>query len=64
VKLLAFDVPEPNSPNGILQIKITVEEAIQWMHESAEKCNFIYKSQLEALEDFMAVNWAYWIDEE
>ena len=43
---------------------VTVEEAIKLQREGAYKAHqFVYTSDQEALDDFIAVNWAYWIDE-
>jgi hypothetical protein len=45
-------------------ITITREEAIQHQRESATKMGFTSLDEEELLLDFIAVNWAYWVDDE
>ena len=45
-------------------ITISREEAIKHQRESATKMGFTNLDEEELLLDFIAVNWAYWVDEE
>jgi hypothetical protein len=47
----------------IITITISKEEAIERQIKSGEINNYIYNSREEALEDFMACNWAWFFEE-
>jgi hypothetical protein len=47
----------------IIIITISTEEAVQRQIRAGEINNYIYKSKEEALEDFMACNWAWYLEE-
>ena len=57
MKKLRYDEPPDRT------FIVTVEEAIKIQCESAAKCNYEYKSTQDALDDFIAVYWAYWVEE-
>jgi hypothetical protein len=44
-------------------ITISKDEAIERQIRAGEINNYIYKSREEALEDFMACNWAWFFEE-
>ena len=44
-------------------ITISKDEAIERQIRAGEINNYIYKSREEALEDFMACNWAWYYEE-
>lgn len=51
---------EPDSDNQIKTVYLSVEEAMIKQIDLAKRVhNYFYKSQEEALADFMAVNWAW-----
>jgi len=53
-----------NDGKNTMEMRLSVEAAIYKQKQSALKShNYIYKSDLEALEDFLADNWAQ-IEEE
>ena len=44
--------------------KRTEQEAIAHQREYAlEKHNFTYENDQQALDDYICVNWAYWVEE-
>jgi len=57
-KLLRYDEPPDRT------YVVTVQEAIEIQCKSAAKCNYVYKNTQDALDDFIAVHWAYWVDDD
>ena len=55
---------EPDGENNTKVIRVSVEEAIKRAKETANRHNFTYENDEEALQDFIAVNWASYEDEE
>jgi len=55
---------EPDEHGNIKIIRVTIEEAIEIMHRYSSRNDFVYQNDDEALEDFIAVNWAYWVEVE
>ena len=55
---------EPDENDNIRIIRVTIEEAIEIMHEYSSRNDFVYQNDDEALEDFITVNWAYWVEVE
>ena len=51
-----------NEPDRV--VRVTKEEAIAKAKMLAEYHNFTYDNDEEALQDFIAVHWASWEDEE
>jgi hypothetical protein len=54
---------EPDEHDNIKIIRVTIDEAIQFMHQYSSRNDFVYQNDDEALDDFIAVNWAYWVEE-
>jgi hypothetical protein len=51
--------------NGWATIRtITREQAIRHQRESATRQGFTNLDEEELLLDFIAINWAYWVDED
>jgi hypothetical protein len=44
-------------------IRVTAEEAIKRAKETANHRGYTYSNDEDALQDFIAVNWASWVDE-
>jgi hypothetical protein len=57
---IVFDEPHQT---GNRKIKRTEAEAIAYQREYALKHNFVYESDSQALDDYICVNWAYWVEE-
>jgi len=55
---------EPDENDNIRIIRVTIEEAIEMMHRYSSRNDFVYQNDDEALDDFIAVNWAYWVEVE
>lgn len=55
---------EPDEQDNPKIIRISVEEAIKKSKLVAEYADYTYESDEEALQDFIAVNWAYWVEED
>ena len=56
-KVLAYDEPHPSGGN--CHITMTKKQAIIWAGKSCPS-GFNYETEQEALEDFIAIHWAYW----
>lgn len=58
---IKYEQPCENCPGGSEQIIVTREEAIRIQRETAAlvRPGFVYESDEQALEDYMAVNWAW-----
>ena len=52
---------EPDGEN-VKVIRVSVEEAIKQSKTNAYRHGYAYSNDEEALQDFIAVNWASWID--
>ncbi len=46
-----------------ITVTISTEEAIERQLLAGASRNYVYKSKEEALEDFMACNWAWYLEE-
>lgn len=55
---------EPDEQDNPKIIRVSVEEAIKKSKLVAEYADYTYESDEEALQDFIAVNWASWAEEE
>jgi hypothetical protein len=53
---------EPDGENNTKVIRVSVEEAIKQSKTNAYRHGYAYSNDEEALQDFIAVNWASWID--
>ncbi len=53
---------EPVGENNTRVIRVSVEEAIKQSKTNAYRHGYAYSNDEEALQDFIAVNWASWID--
>jgi hypothetical protein len=61
MRYLVFDEPHQT---GNRKIKRTEEEAIEYQREYAlKKYNFVYPYDQQALDDYIATNWAYYVEE-
>ncbi len=52
---------EPDGEN-VKVIRVSVEEAIKQSKTNAYRHGYAYSNDEEALQDFIAVNWASWTD--
>ena len=53
---------EPDGENNTKVIRVSVEEAIKQSKTNAYRHGYTYSNDEEALQDFIAVNWASWTD--
>lgn len=53
---------EPDGENNTKVIRVSVEEAIKQSKTNAYRHGYAYSNDEEALQDFIAVNWASWTD--
>lgn len=53
---------EPDYSGGNKKIEMSIEDAVLAQKRSAEKSGFFYLYEKDALDDFLATNWA-WIEE-
>jgi len=61
MRYLVFDEPHQT---GNRKIKRTEVEAIAYQREyTLKKHNFVYENDSQALDDYICVNWAYWVEE-
>jgi len=61
MRYLVFDEPHQT---GNRKIKRTEAEAIAHQREYAfKKHDFVYENDQQALDDYICVNWAYWVEE-
>lgn len=56
-QLIAYD--EPNLDGSVCHTVLTIIEAIERQTKCAAALGYKYQDSAEALDDFMAVNWAY-----
>lgn len=61
MKWVVYDDPDVNGRN--IRERISVESAIAQAKEVAGRDGFVYKSDQEALDDFLTIHWA-WIKED
>lgn len=54
---------EPDENNNVRVVRYTVEEAVKFMEQCAAQHNYVYNNADEAINDFIAVNWAEWVEE-
>ena len=64
LKVLGLQYTEPDEDGNIKVIRVSVEEAIKRSKLVAQYADYAYESDEEALQDFIAVHWASWVDEE
>jgi hypothetical protein len=62
MRYLRYSEPDADGKQKI--VRISVEDAIKRAKLVAEYLNYTYVSDEEALQDFIAVNWASYEDEE
>ena len=60
MRYLEYCEPYEDSTNVI---RVTVEEAIKATKTTAYRHGYTYSNDEDALQDFIAVNWAYWVEE-
>lgn len=60
MKKIVFNEPDYNGKNK--KVEMTIEDAILHQKRAAEKSGFHYLYERDALDDFLATNWA-WIEE-
>jgi hypothetical protein len=60
MRYLQYCEPYEDSTNVI---RVTVEEAIKATKTTAYRHGYTYSNDEDALQDFIAVNWASWVDE-
>jgi len=62
MRYLVWNYPKEDDTVGYE--KRTEAEAIAYQREYAlKKHNFTYESDEQALDDYICVNWAYWVEE-
>ena len=61
-KYVVYSEMSENGQDGMV-VRIPVEEAISRMMRSADLHGYKYESEAQALQDFIAVNWAAVEDE-
>jgi len=54
---------EPDEKDSLKIIRVTPQDAIDSMKQYAYRHGYAYSNDEEALQDFIAVNWAYWVEE-
>ena len=62
MRYLQYSEPDMDGKQKI--VRVSVQEAIKRSKLVAEYADYTYESDEEALQDFIAVHWASWIDEE
>lgn len=63
MKMKYLQYHEPDEQGRDRVICVSTQEAINTSRTTAYRHGYSYTSDQEALEDFIAVNWAYWVDE-
>lgn len=53
---------EPDETDSLKVVRVTAEHAIKFMKDYAYQHGFTYSHDEEALDEFIAVNWAYWVE--
>lgn len=54
----------PNKDGSVGYEKRTEQEAIAYQRKYAlDKHDFVYENDQQALDDYICVNWAYWVEE-
>ena len=62
MKYLVFNYPKEDSTVGYE--KRTAEDAVEYQREYALKThNYVYPYDQQALDDYICVNWAYYVEE-
>ena len=61
MRYLRYSEPDADGKQKI--VRISVEEAIKRAKETAYRHGYTYSNDEDALQDFIAVNWASWVDE-
>jgi hypothetical protein len=54
---------EPDEHDNVKVIRVSTQEAINTSRTTAYRHGYSYKNDQEAIDDFIAVNWAYWVEE-
>ena len=62
MRYLQYSEPDIDGKQKI--VRVSVQEAIRSAKATAIYVGYFYENDEEALQDFIAVNWASWIDEE
>lgn len=55
--MIVYNTPDEVGNNVV--IRVTEDEAISLQKKAADRKGFIYDSDLDALEDFLTVHWAW-----
>lgn len=62
MRYLVYD--EYVNENESYEVKRTEQEVLEYMRKHVEERHgFRYKNSQDALDDYIAVNWAYWKEE-
>ena len=61
MRYLVFNYPKEDDTVGYE--RRTEAEAIAHQREYSKKHNFTFESDSQALDDYICVNWAYWVEE-
>ena len=64
MKMKYLQYHEPCEDDKDKFIRVSGEQVINKMNEYASRRGFVYKNDQEAIDDFIAVNWAYWVEVE
>jgi hypothetical protein len=55
---------EMTEDDGHIEVKRSESEAIEWMQKHAlEHHYFRYQNEQDALDDYIALHWAFWVEE-
>ena len=54
---------EPDEKDNLKIIRVTPQDAIDSMKQYAYRHGYTYSNDQDALDEFMALNWAYWVEE-
>lgn len=61
MRYLVYSEP---SEHGDVEVKMSEAEAIKWQRDYALKhYKFVYETDQMAIDDYICVNWAYWLEE-
>ena len=64
MRKLVYSFPDETKPNQIGEFVCTEQEAIKIQREYALKTHgYSYETDQIALDDYICVNWAYWLEE-
>ena len=54
---------EPDEKDNLKIIRVAPQDAIDSMKQYAYRHGYTYSNDQDALDEFMALNWAYWVEE-